>query len=767
MVVDDDDLFRETVVQFLENNGYRTVEAEYGARAVQYCRENTPALILMDAKMPGMDGVAACAEISRQSRPESIPVIMVTAMDSAKEVDRAYGAGAEDYLTKPIHWPVLKQRIRKTLERRLLDRALRTANAGMENQVIRRTGELRRANENLRIQQVRLEIQNADLRRAHLELEKARDHWSSLFQSAPLGFVLLSAGGDIEEINVAGSGLLGAGPESLIGQPFSRFFDPGGLEGLSGHLRELFRGGRPQSCEVDGLREGETGKTLELTSVPLLVADGSPPRFLVAINDITAIKRSRAELAMSESRFRGAFETAAHGMALISPRGRFLQVNRALCDIVGYRETELLDRDFQTITHPGDLEVCLNKVKEMLAGTIHTYQIEKRCLHRNGQQVWVFLSASLVRDGSGEPLHFVSQVQDITEKKRVFQELGRQRLFLETILENIEDGIVACNSEGILTVFNRATRVMHGLDEQPLPPERWSEVYDLYRADGVTPLPMAEIPLFRALQGREVHHQEMVIAPKSGKKRLVQVSGRSMVDSRGERLGAVVTMHDITRERRERETLNRFKEEVEKRERERLSHALHDTAVQNLHVALLALKTLRQRLRSGAVLAADALDRAVDGITGTVQQLRDISAEIHPAFLEKMDLDEAMHWKCEQMNRLCGIRIQCEDDQLWERMSPVVKRNTFMIFQEALVNAVKHASGEDVNVRLAKKGDHTFIMEISDRGQGFDPQRTRAKSRGLGLSIMKERAVRIGGQLQIDSSPGNGTTIQLQAPLTS
>jgi PAS domain S-box-containing protein len=123
-----------------------------------------------------------------------------------------------------------------------------------------------------------------------------------------------------------------------------------------------------------------------------------------------------------EDRFRGAFDFAAIGMALVSPTGRWLKVNRMLCEIVGYTEQELLKSDFQAITHAEDLDLDLNYVRQMLAQEIYHYEMEKRYIHKRGHLVHVLLSVSLVWGASGQPLYFISQVQDITRRKQIEQE---------------------------------------------------------------------------------------------------------------------------------------------------------------------------------------------------------------------------------------------------------------------------------------------------------------------------------------------------------
>ncbi len=125
----------------------------------------------------------------------------------------------------------------------------------------------------------------------------------------------------------------------------------------------------------------------------------------------------------SDSLFQSAFEFAAIGMALVSPEGKWLRVNRSVCKITGYNETELLARTFQDITHPDDLESDLENVRRLLAREIDTYQMEKRYFHKGGSIVWVLLSVSLVRTKSGEPLFFISQIQDITRQKASEEQL--------------------------------------------------------------------------------------------------------------------------------------------------------------------------------------------------------------------------------------------------------------------------------------------------------------------------------------------------------
>ena len=129
-------------------------------------------------------------------------------------------------------------------------------------------------------------------------------------------------------------------------------------------------------------------------------------------------ERIKKALAESEEHFRNAFDYAAIGMALVAPEGNWLRVNRSFCEIVGFNEDELLVSDFQAITHKDDLGNDLAEMYRMTVGETVTSQLEKRYVHRLGHDVWVSNSFSLVRDSNHQPLHFIFQIQDITERKR-------------------------------------------------------------------------------------------------------------------------------------------------------------------------------------------------------------------------------------------------------------------------------------------------------------------------------------------------------------
>jgi PAS domain S-box-containing protein len=176
----------------------------------------------------------------------------------------------------------------------------------------------------------------------------------------------------------------------------------------------------------------------EPTATDLEVLKIAGPLAAVVIRRQQDLNRLRE----SEERFRSAFEFAAIGKALVSVDGRWLRVNQALCRIVGYSAEEMVGKKFQAITHPEDLADDLNRLNELLQGTRTHYEMEKRYIHKAGHVIWILLSVSLLRDERGDPLYFMSEIQDISDRKRLQQLLnestGREQRRLG---QDLHDGL--------------------------------------------------------------------------------------------------------------------------------------------------------------------------------------------------------------------------------------------------------------------------------------------------------------------------------------
>jgi diguanylate cyclase (GGDEF)-like protein/PAS domain S-box-containing protein len=156
-----------------------------------------------------------------------------------------------------------------------------------------------------------------------------------------------------------------------------------------------------------------------------------------------------ASFPTADGLFGSAFTYSSIGMALVGLDGRWLKVNQAVCNILGYSERDLLVTDFQVLTYPADLDADLHYIHHLLGGEINSYEMEKRYIHSGGSIIWALLSVSLVRNADGKPDFFISQIQDITARKQA--ELQRDAFF------NLSNDLLATASlNGYLLQVNPA-----------------------------------------------------------------------------------------------------------------------------------------------------------------------------------------------------------------------------------------------------------------------------------------------------------------------
>ncbi|MGC6387686.1 diguanylate cyclase domain-containing protein [Ewingella sp. S1.OA.A_B6] len=186
-----------------------------------------------------------------------------------------------------------------------------------------------------------------------------------------------------------------------------------------------------------------------------------------------ALRVEKSNITQSESRFRNAMEYSAIGMALVSPQGKWLQVNKSLCNLLGYEASYLKTLTFQEITHPEDLSIDLAMLQKLLDGDIQSYQIEKRYLCRSGEMVWALLAVSLVRDDNQNPLYFISQIEDISDlkkteitNKRLSEALHEEKELLHITLSAIKEAVISTDRNMDVTFMNPVAEKMTGWTQQ-------------------------------------------------------------------------------------------------------------------------------------------------------------------------------------------------------------------------------------------------------------------------------------------------------------
>ena len=268
------------------------------------------------------------------------------------------------------------------------------------------------------------------------------------------------------------------------------------------------------------------------------ISEVSPP---VDVEEI--VRRSTAleqALLDSEALYRSTFELAAVGVAHLSPEGRWLRVNKKLCDILGYSEAELLQLTLQAVTHPHDLQNAAEQTSRLLNGEVTTFSMEERCIRKDQSVVWINLTVSGPRDREGKLKHFICVVEDISERRQADEAQGR----LAAIVASSDDAIISKDLNGIITSWNAgAARIFGYAPEETIgrhitlliPPELHPE---------------EDTILARLRRGERIEHFETVRVAKSGKRLDVSLTISPVRDLKGHVIGASKIARDISDRKR-------------------------------------------------------------------------------------------------------------------------------------------------------------------------------------------------------------------------
>lgn len=208
-----------------------------------------------------------------------------------------------------------------------------------------------------------------------------------------------------------------------------------------------------------------------------------------------------------------------------------------------------------------------------------------------------------------------------------------------------------------------------------------------------------------------------------------------------------------------------FKNEVEQNERKRIADALHDKVAQTVQAINLGLKSVGVRSNNEQQATTELLNKIIDNVESVIDELRDISHDLRPVFLERMEFEEAVRYHCDELNQHSKGCIRVSSGNQNSRFDELNKEQCFLSFREAMNNAVRHAEATLIEVIMEEITPGVFSIQIRDNGVGFNTNHKFHLPSGLGLSMISERVQSIGGHAEIHSSPGKGTQVTLIAPV--
>lgn len=584
-----------------------------------------------------------------------------------------------------------------------------------------------------------------------------------------------------------------------------------------GHVLENEKNGQPERMlgilmDISARKQAEIA--LQQLNVDLEKRITERTAELIHINNClrqALLIRTQTQKALQESedRFRSAFDNAAIGMALVALDGKFLRVNPALCQFLGYTQAELIQIKFQSITHPDDLDTDLKFRCQVLNNEIQNCHLEKRYFHKNGQIVWVLLNVSLVRDEQGRPLYFVSQIQDISDRKQSETVLYESNRRWRSLLDNVQLAVIEFDRYGNIKYANPFLLQLTDYTAQEISDKNCTELFTLGDQKEILGKNCIEcftledqketlgknctecLILSNQKQKNRSSFQKEIeqniyprsqnyILSKSGEKRLISWSNTLLKDLEGNVIGLTSIGEDIT----ERFRLERMKTEFISV----VSHELR-TPLTSMQAALSLLvdhiiDPATEEGQTVIQIAAEGVDRLVKLVNDIldIERLEAGKIRLEKRFCNTVELIMIAIKQMQEMAYQMGVSL----DQ--NALSTEIYADSDRLLQvliNLLSNAIKFSAvGGTVTVNVALTnhlGIPNVLFSVQDQGRGIpadklesiferfhqvDASDSRQKGgTGLGLAICRNIMQQHGGEIWAESILGQGSTFYFTLPL--
>ncbi|MBU2019984.1 MAG: PAS domain S-box protein [Bacteroidetes bacterium] len=560
------------------------------------------------------------------------------------------------------------------------------------------------------------------------------------------------------------------------------------------HLEACYEKGTPFEIEAEIVQAN--GKSLWVESRGKVdFEDGKCVRLYGTFQDISKRKKVENDLRISEESFRGAFQNATIGMALLDPKGNWLKVNESLCKMVGYTSEELTNITFEAITHPEDVHLDNQMLRELKESKFESYQVEKRYYHKNGHLVWLISSVSMVKKEDGSPEYFILQLTDITERKLAFDQVINANKRIQGIIDaSTYVSIISTTLDGTIVEFNKGAENLLGYSASDVIDKvnfaqlhldseikergiKLSSVYGKRIED-------FEVFVHKAKLG--FHDSgDWTVVRKDGAHIAVQLVVTAIRNSNNEIVGFLGMATDLTERKRAESLLNKMAIlESKSKEMEQFayitSHDLREPLLTITNYISLIQSEFSSEMTEQAQQFFNYILAAGQHLTQLINGLLEYSRLSNVSEKEEVDLQKVIH---RVVANLEG-KIKQENAIIRFENLPIVRgyeNHLYILLQNLIQNALKFKKPDvlpEIEIRCYKKGEF-WIVSVQDNGIGLSNkyvskiftifQRLHNKNEyegtGLGLALANKVCELHGGKIWVESKENQGSTFNFSLPV--
>lgn len=585
-----------------------------------------------------------------------------------------------------------------------------------------------------------------DRLKAEEALRLSEERFRLLYEKLPLGYQSLDAEGRFLDVNQTWLDLLGYAREDVLGRSFGDFLVPE----QRNVFREKFRRFKEQGVvhDVEYRMKRKDGGLVTVMFDGRIGYDAQM-RFKQThclLADISERVLMEQRLRESEKKFRSVFDAANVGKSLTLPGGAVVP-NTALCRMLGYSAEELGRKRWQDITPPDEVPAIEMLLDSLLKGEQDEARFEKRYVRKDGTELWGDVSTIMIRDEAGNPLHFITTVIDISQRKDAERRLEALSVRQRAMLAAIPDIIMEVDRDKIYTWANRAGLEFFG-------PEVVGRSADFYFEGDQSTFDTVR-PLFNG--DEDIIYVESRQRRSDGEKRLLAWWCRVLKDAEGRVIGALSSGRDVTEQKAAEEKIRQSL-----KEREVMLREIHHRVKNNLQIVSSLLRLQSRRLDDAKAKAALADSqnriRSMALIHEKLYQTGDFAQIEMGDYFEGMGTHLLSAFR--EFSGRVTLRVEARDILLdINRAIPVG-----LIVNELVTNALKHAfpAGREGGIltRLVRIEEDRFELKVKDDGIGFPEAALGEDQNSFGLEIVRDLTRQIDGTLEMRNNGGTEIVIR-------